>query len=215
MDEGEGGHSCRVFSGVGVHRTIEIRQWYVSVRLPGPTEMQGPTCSGFDWNDDEKCTIAKKEVFDNCVRSHPATKRLFNKLFPYYDELAYVFDHDKTTGRFVKTFVDVGSNEPTEYKGFDMSDGNEEFLSLYNQGTDMSQKDVRALRPAHTSDGRVGLSRSKRKRGSQRESELEVINMVLECTNDQLRMIAEWPAYALANDTHVHQEFLHLLHEIP
>ena len=39
--------------------------------------------------------------------------------------------------------------------------------------------------------------------------------MTLECTNDQLKTIAEWPARALANDTHVRQELLRLLHVMP
>ncbi|KAA0065330.1 retrotransposon protein [Cucumis melo var. makuwa] len=95
--------------------------------------MRGPACSGFGWNDDAKCIIVEKKVFENW--SHPAAKGLLNKHFSYYDELAYVFDRDRTTGRFAEIFVDVGSNEP------------------------------------------VGT-------------------------------IVEWPARALVNDTHVHQEFL-------
>ena len=39
--------------------------------------------------------------------------------------------------------------------------------------------------------------------------------MTLECTNDQLRTIAEWPARALANYTFVRQKFLRLLREMP
>ncbi|KAA0051652.1 retrotransposon protein [Cucumis melo var. makuwa] len=65
------------------------------------------------------------------------------------------------------------------------------------------------------SDGKARLSGSKRKRGSQREGELKVIHMALECMNDQLRTIAEWPARTLTNDTHVCQEFLRLLRKMP
>uniref|UniRef100_A0A9I9E7R6 Retrotransposon protein n=1 Tax=Cucumis melo TaxID=3656 RepID=A0A9I9E7R6_CUCME len=68
----------------------------------------------------------------------------------------------------------------------------------------MSQENVRATRPSRVSEGRARSSRSKRKRGSQREVEIEVIHMALECTNDQLRTIAEWPACALVNENHVH-----------
>ncbi|KAL0556773.1 hypothetical protein IC582_005289 [Cucumis melo] len=102
------------------------------------TEMRGPTCSGFGWNDEEKCIIAEKELFDNWVRSHPAAKGLLNKPFPYYDELTYVFGRDRAMGRFAETFTDVGSNEPGGYDRFDMGDGNEEFPPVYNQGIDHS-----------------------------------------------------------------------------
>ena len=66
------------------------------------------------------------------MQSHPAAKGLLNKLFLYYDELAYVFGCARAMGRFAKTFTDVGSNEPTGYEGVDMSDGNKEFPSMYS-----------------------------------------------------------------------------------
>uniref|UniRef100_A0A9I9CUP9 Retrotransposon protein n=1 Tax=Cucumis melo TaxID=3656 RepID=A0A9I9CUP9_CUCME len=96
-----------------------------------------------------------------------------------------------------------------------MSDRNEELPSMYSQGIYMSQNNVCTSRPAHTSNGRAESSESKRNKGSQWEGELDVIHMALECTNDQLRTISEWSAHTLANDTHVRQEFLHLLHEMP
>ena len=96
------------------------------------------------------------------MQSHPMAKDLLNKSFPYYDELAYVFEKDKATGRFAETFVDVESNEPVGYEGFDMPDGNDmEFPSMYSQGIDMSQDDVRTSRPARTLDGRPRSSGSK------------------------------------------------------
>uniref|UniRef100_A0A9I9CYL2 Retrotransposon protein n=1 Tax=Cucumis melo TaxID=3656 RepID=A0A9I9CYL2_CUCME len=99
------------------------------------------------------------------MQTRHTAKGLLNKLFPYYDEFAYVFERDRTTGHFTKTFVDVGSNDPSGYEGFQMPDGNDmEFLSMYNQGFDMSQDDVRALLPAHTLEGRARSSESKRQR---------------------------------------------------
>ncbi|KAL0544437.1 hypothetical protein IC582_019552 [Cucumis melo] len=179
-------------------------------------EMRGPACSGFGWNDEEKCIVAEKELFDNWVRSHPAAKGLLNKPFPYYDELTYVFGRDRATGRFAETFADVGSNEPGGgYDRFDMGDGNEDFPPVYSQGVDISQDDVRASRPSRASDGRTGSSGSKRKRGSQRDFELEAIHVALDQTNEQLREIAQWPARNLANDNHVRTEFFRILREMP
>ncbi|KAL4016994.1 hypothetical protein IC575_024665 [Cucumis melo] len=178
--------------------------------------MRGPACSGFGWNDEEKCIIAEKELFDNWVRLHPAAKRLLNKPFPYYDEVTYVFGHDRATGRFDETFTNVGSNEPCGgYDRFDMGDGNEDFPPVYSQGIDLSQDDVCASRPSRASEGRTGSSGSKWKRESQRDFELEAIHLALDQTNEQLRQIAEWPARNLANDNHMHTEFFRILREMP
>ena len=65
-------------------------------------------------------------------QSHPAAKGLLNKPFPYYDELTYVFGRDRATNRFAETFADVGFNEPGEYDGFAIGDGNEEFPPVYS-----------------------------------------------------------------------------------
>ncbi|KAA0061279.1 retrotransposon protein [Cucumis melo var. makuwa] len=99
--------------------------------------------------------------------SHPAAKGLLNKPFSYYDELTYMLDRSRTTGRFAETFTDVGSNELGGYEGFDMADGNEEFPPVYSQGIDLSQDNVRASRPSRALENRTGSSGSKRKRESQ------------------------------------------------
>ncbi|KAA0042063.1 retrotransposon protein [Cucumis melo var. makuwa] len=177
-------------------------------------KMRGPACSGFEWNDEEKFIIAEKELFDNWVRSHPAAKGLLNKPFPYYDELTYVFGRDRATGRFAETFVDVGSNESGGYDRFDMGDENEKFPPVYSQGIDLSQDDVRASRPSRASEGRIGSSGSKRKRGSQRNLDVEGIHLALDQINEQLRMIAKWPAHALVNDNHVRTEFFRILRKM-
>ncbi|KAA0059630.1 retrotransposon protein [Cucumis melo var. makuwa] len=62
---------------------------------------------------------------------------------------------------------------------------------------------------------RTGSSGSKRKRGSQRDFDVEAIHLALDQTNKQLRQIAEWPARNLANDNHVRTEFFRILCEMP
>ncbi|KAL4032721.1 hypothetical protein IC575_005802 [Cucumis melo] len=96
-----------------------------------------------------------------------------------------------------------------------MTNGNEEFLPVYSLGIDMSQDDVRASRPSRASEGRTELSGSKRKRESQREVDVEGIHLALDQTNEQLMMIAEWPARSLAKDNHVRTKFFRILRERP
>ncbi|KAA0054417.1 retrotransposon protein [Cucumis melo var. makuwa] len=154
------------------------------------TEMRGPACSDFSERTPERIIFVLRRTYI-CVRS------------------------DRATGRFDETLADVGSNESSGYEGFDMANGNEEFLPLYSQGIDLSQDDVRASRPSRALEGRTGSSGSKRKRESQREVDVEGIHLALDQTNEQLRMIAEWPARVLANENHVRTKFFRILREMP
>ncbi|KAA0058222.1 retrotransposon protein [Cucumis melo var. makuwa] len=121
---------CRVRATTVIdYRIKTLKQTFQAI-----AKMRGPARSGFGWNDEEKCIIVEKELFDNWVRLHPTAKRLLNKPFSYYDELTYVFDRDRVTGRFTETFADVGSNDPSGYEGFDMTDGNEEFRPCTTRG---------------------------------------------------------------------------------
>ncbi|KAA0038312.1 retrotransposon protein [Cucumis melo var. makuwa] len=167
---------------------IDYRIKTLKQTFQGIAEMRGPACSGFGWNDEEKCIIVEKGLFDNWVRSHPAAKGLLNKPFPYYDELTYVFGRDRATNRFAETFAD---------------------------GIDLSQDDVRASQPSRASEGRTESSGSKRKTRSQREVDVEGIHLALDQTNEQLRMITEWPTCALANDNHMRTKFFRILREMP
>ncbi|KAA0026130.1 retrotransposon protein [Cucumis melo var. makuwa] len=100
---------------------------------------------------------------DELAKSHLAAKGLLNKPFSYYDELAYVFDRDRTTGHFAETFADVGSNEPVGFEGFDMPDETRSSLQYTVGGLTCPRRMYVGLRV---------------------EVEIEVIHMALECTNE-------------------------------
>ncbi|KAL4011826.1 hypothetical protein IC575_028889 [Cucumis melo] len=125
--------------GSNVHAsTINSRIKLLKRMFHAIAEMLGPTCSGLGWNDEQKCIIAEKEVFDNWVKSHLAAKGLLNKLFPHYDELSYVFDKDRATGGRTESFADVGSNDPTGYEPFATDAAwDMDFQPMYSQGLNM------------------------------------------------------------------------------
>ncbi|TYK04887.1 retrotransposon protein [Cucumis melo var. makuwa] len=105
--------------GCNVHAlTIDSRIKLLKRMFHVLAEMRGSTCSVFGWNDEQKCIVAEKDVFDNWFKSHPMAKSLLNKSFPHYDELSYVFGKDRATEAQGETFVDVGLNDPARYEAF-------------------------------------------------------------------------------------------------
>ncbi|KAL0556028.1 hypothetical protein IC582_004533 [Cucumis melo] len=144
-------------------------------------EMCGPTCSGFRWNDEQKCIVAEKEVFNDWAKSHLTAEGLLNKLFLHYDELSYVFGKDRATGGRADTFADVGSNNPAGYEAFVADVASDmDFQSMYNQGLNMSPDELMGTRIARVSEGRYVSSGSKRKRGGQATGSGEVIHIAIE-----------------------------------
>ncbi|KAA0051864.1 retrotransposon protein [Cucumis melo var. makuwa] len=130
LDERGGGNPRQVSSGVGLRQWLEVRQRDLYT--------WGPFYSSFRWNDELKCIIIEKDVFDDWVKSHSIVKGLLNILFPHYDELSYIFGRDCVMRGRVETFANVGSNVPEGYRGFPADDGNDmEIPSMFIQGLDM------------------------------------------------------------------------------
>ncbi|KAL5545066.1 hypothetical protein UlMin_008850 [Ulmus minor] len=69
--------------------------------------MLGPSASGFSWNEDLKCVVVEKHVFEDWVKSHPSAKGLRNKPFPYYEELGLAFGKDRANGQGTMGFSET------------------------------------------------------------------------------------------------------------
>ncbi|KAL0534507.1 hypothetical protein IC582_028798 [Cucumis melo] len=172
--------------------TIDSRIKLLKRMFHAIAEMRGPTCSGFGWNDAQKCIVAEKEVFDNWVKSHPAAKGLLTKLFLHYDELSYVFGKDRATRGWAESFADVGSNNSAGYEPFIANaTPDTDFQPMYSQELNMSPDELMGTRNARVSEGRYVSSGSKRKRGGQAADSGDVLRTAIEYGNEQLNRIAE------------------------
>ncbi|KAL4011416.1 hypothetical protein IC575_028474 [Cucumis melo] len=170
-------------------------------------EMCGPTCSRFGWNDEQKCIVAEKEVFDNWVKSHPAAKGLLNKSFPHYDELSYVFGKDRATGGQAESFADIGLNDPAGYEPFAVDAmPDTDFQPMYSQGLNMSPDELMGIRNAQVSEGRYVSSGSKRKRRGRAADSGDVLRTAIEYGNEQLNCIAKWPILQRQDASQTRQE---------
>ncbi|KAL4026604.1 hypothetical protein IC575_015040 [Cucumis melo] len=178
-------------------------------------EMRGPNCSGFGWNDEKKCIVAEKEVFDDWVKSHPAAKGLLNKSFVHYDELSYVFGKDRATGGRAESFADIGSNDPPGMTHFCRCYADTDFPPTYSPGLNMSPDDLMETRTARVSERRNVSSGSKRKHPGHATDSGDIVRTAIEYGNEQLHRIAEWPILQRQDATQTRQEIVRHLEAIP
>ena len=148
--------------------TIDSRIKLLKKMFHAIAEMRGSSCNGFGWNDELKCIVEEKDVFDVgqgtilfmssvivvqvtiiltmffvLKQSHPAVKGLLHRSFSHYNELSYVFGKDRATGSRSEIFADIGLNVPGGYKRFSIDDVNDiEFHTTYSQGLNMSSDEV-------------------------------------------------------------------------
>ncbi|KAA0048377.1 retrotransposon protein [Cucumis melo var. makuwa] len=201
--------------GSNIHAsTIDSRIKLMKRMFHALAEMRGPNCSGFGWNDEKKCIVAEKEVFDDW--SHPAAKGLLNKSFVHYDELSYVFGKDRATGGRAESFADIGSNDPPGYDaGAADAMPDTDFPPMYSPGLNMSPDDLMETRTARVSERRNVSSGSKRKRPGHATDSGDIVRTAIEYGNEQLHRIAEWPILQRQDATQTRQEIVRHLEAIP
>ena len=112
-------------------------------------------------------------------------------------------------------FTDIGSNNPVANDRVRPEDDLDmEFPNMSSLRMNMSPDDMMSRRPSRSSDVRPSSSGSKRKRIMQQIDSLDVIRDVMDCTNAQLRAIAEWPDKTLQSEAFVRWEVLAHLQSI-
>ncbi|KAL0550024.1 hypothetical protein IC582_014520 [Cucumis melo] len=202
--------------GCNIHAsTIDSRIKLMKRMFHALAEMRGPNCSSFGWNDEKKCIVAEKEVFDDWVKSHPTAKGLLNKSFVHYDELSYVFGKDRATGGRAESFADIGSNHLAGYDAFPADvapDTN--FPPMYSLGLNMSPDDLMETRTARVSERRNVSSGSKRKHPGHATDSGDIVRTAIKYGNEQLHRIAEWPILQRQDASQTRQEIVRQLEAI-
>ncbi|KAA8519285.1 hypothetical protein F0562_013541 [Nyssa sinensis] len=105
--------------------------------------LYGPNTSGFGWDNDKKCVVAKPPVWEEYIKSYKGAAMFKNKSLPHFEELLIIFGKDRATGRNAQTVADVveeldkesAENETKTEDGLDENDASLSFAPTHNTKT--------------------------------------------------------------------------------
>ncbi|KAK3194373.1 hypothetical protein Dsin_025683 [Dipteronia sinensis] len=151
-------------------------------------EMLGPSASGFGWNDELKCVVVEKNVFDEWVKSHPTVKGLRNKHFPYYEEFGIVFGKDRANGQgamgFFETVEEI-DNEDDQHNNFDHFYPSDELNGIANMSstnTPLTQSSKKGKKRSRNGDPTIDfLKDSVKEFGNMQTAASDSIRRLADC----------------------------------